>query len=234
MRFPSSNVESPPAEEPLLALVSEELQKLPPGVHVELGPNLPAFYEVNRLVLMIQDPFHVFAYWETTQNLKAQVLSRFPEEDRPGFQLVLDWVQVESGQRTTFDLGTVTSWWLEADPGFHYQARLCFYSELYGASTLLESNIVETPKYSIGPSDPLAAEDQDATNWLHDLLELTSVARKTMENDSSREEPGRATLQLAVSEGARDRPTWGGQARVDASDSPSGHNSLPPHSWPTS
>ncbi len=234
MRSPSLIVETPPAEDPLQALVSEELQKLPPGVHVDLGPSLPAFYEINRLVLMVQDPFHVFAYWEITESLKGHVLSRLPEEDRPGLQLVLDWCQLEGGQRTTFDLGTVTCWWLETNPGFHYQARLCFYSELYGTMALLESNIVETPKYSIEPSDSLAAEDQDATNWLNHLLELTSVARMKPVSGSTLAEAGRPVSQSVMLKEMEDKPPADGQGRRGSPENSTGEIGPLPNSWPTS
>jgi hypothetical protein len=234
MRFPSSIVETPPAEEPLQALVSEELQKLPPGVHVDLGPSLPAFYEVNRLVLMVQDPFYAFAYWEITESLKGHVLSRFPEEDRPGFQLVLDWCQLDGGQRTTFDLGTMTSWWLKTNPGFHYQARLCFYSEWYGTTALLESNIVETPKYSVEPTDSLAAEDRDATNWLNDLLELTSVAKMKPVRDSVLAEVGRPVSQSVMLKKMEDRPPADGQGRSDSPENSTGEIGPLSNSWPTS
>jgi hypothetical protein len=182
---------------------------------------------------MVQDPFHVFAYWEITESLKAQVLSRFPEEDRPGFQLVLHWVQIDGSQRTTFDLGTVTYWWLETTPGCHYQAHLCFYSEIYGAKTILESNIVETPKYSIEPSGLLAAEDPDATDWLNDLLELTSVARKTPESDSSLTQSGLPTQQAVPTE-TKDRPAAEDEYRSGHPDNSAVHNRPLPNNWPTS
>jgi hypothetical protein len=234
MRSPSLIVETPPAQEPLQVLVSEELQKLPPGVHVDLGPSLPAFYEVNRLVLMVQDPFHVFAYWEITESLKGHALARFPEEDRPGFQLLLDWCQLDDGQRITFDLGTVTCWWLKTNPGFHYQARLCFYSELYGTTALLESNIVETPKYSIKPSDSPATEDQDATNWLNHLLELTSVAKMKPVNDSTLVEAGPPVSQPATLKELEDRPPAVGQSRRNSPENSSGEIGPLSNSWPTS
>lgn len=233
MRSPSSILETPIAEETIQALVSEELHKLPPGVHVDLGPSLPVFYEVNRLVLMVQDPFHVFAYWDITESLKGQMLLRFPEEDRAGFQLVLDWCQLESGQRTTFDLGTVTCWWLEANPGFHYQARLSFYSELYGTTVLQESNIVETPKCSIELSDSLAAEDQDATSWLNDLLKLTSVARMKPVTGSVLAEVGRLVTEPVLLREVEDRPT-GVQDRRESPERFTEKTGPVPNSWPTS
>ena len=234
MRSPSSIAETPSAEEPLQALVSEELQKLPPGVHVDLGPSLPAFYEVNRLVLMVQDPFHIFAYWEITDSLKSQVLSRFPEEDRVAFQLVLDWFQLEGGQRTTFDLGTMTYWWLKANPGFHYQARLCFYSESYGTAVLQESNIVESPKYSIELSDSQAAKDQEATVWLTDLLEMTSVAKIKPVTDSAITEAGLPFSEPVLSKDLADRRTSDERNRGSSPENSDRRTDSLPSIWPTS
>jgi hypothetical protein len=163
------------ADESLQRLISEELQKLPPGVQVDLGPSLPSSYHVDRLVLMVQDPFRVFAYWEITEKLKSQVLARFPEEDRNTFQLVLGWSQLESSHRHYFDPGTLGQWWFETSPGAQYQARLCLYSEFYGLIPLLKSEPVETPRCSIRPVDSLAGEDPATSAWLNHLLEQTSV-----------------------------------------------------------
>ena len=234
MRSSSSIAETPPVEEPLPELVSEELQKLPPGVHVDLGPGLPAFYKSDCLELMVQDPFHAFAYWEMTESLIGQVLSRFPEEDRSAFQLVLDWCQPDGGQQITFDLGTVTCWWFKTNPGSRYQVRLCLYSELYGTTTLLESNVVETPKCSIKSSDSLSAEDQETTTWLNDLLELTSVAKMKPVDDSTLREAGRWVSQPVALAEVEDRPPAGGQDRRDSPENSTGEIGPLSNSLPTS
>jgi hypothetical protein len=177
MRPFSSALEPSFAEESLQRLISEELQKLPQGVHVDLGPSLPSFYPVDRLILMVQDSFHVLAYWEITDKLKSQVLARFPEEDRNTFQLLLEWSQLESAHRRYFDPGTLAHWWFETNPGAQYQAVLCFYSEFYGLVPLLKSKPVETPRCSIEPLYALDDPDPATTEWLSHLLEQTSVAR---------------------------------------------------------
>ena len=233
MRFPSSIVETPAAEEPLPAFVSEELQKLPPGVHVDLGPALPAFYKVDRLELMVQDPFHVFAYWEITESLKGNVLSRFPKEDRAGFQLVLDWCQSDYGQRITIDLGTVAYWWFKTNPGSRYQARLCLYSESYGTTALLESNIVETPRCFIEASNSLSGEDQDATNWLNDLLDLTSIANLKPVTDSILVEDGRSAPKPVMMTEVGNRLPEGEQEQRP-SENFAGNITPLMKSWPTS
>jgi hypothetical protein len=174
--FPSA-LEPSFAEESLQRLISDELQKLPPGVRVDVGPSLPSSYGVDRLVLMVQDPFHVYAYWEITENLKSQVLARFPEEDRNTFQLVLGWSHLESNHQRYFDAGTLAQWWFETSPRAQYQAQLYFYSEFYGRVPLLKSEPVETPGCSIGPADSLGDEDPATTEWLNHLLEQTSVVR---------------------------------------------------------
>ena len=234
MRSPASSPETLPAEEPLQALISEELQKLPPGVHVDLGPILPASYGVDRLVLMVQDPFHVFAYWEITEDLRIQALSRFPEEDRADFQMVLEWCELESGQQITFDLGTLTCWWFETNPSSHYDAQLCFYSELYGAVPFLKSNYVETPRYSIELTQQLPEEEQDTKEWLNQLLDLTGVGKMKSLTDpvfAQTEEPVPEPVSPRELE---DTPHANGQAPEDLHEDGSVRTGPLACSWPTS
>ncbi len=175
MRAPSSDMELSSAGEFPLTLVLEELQKLPRGIHVELGPSLPSSYGQDRFLLMVQDPFHVFAYWEVTELLKSQALSEYPAEDRVDFQLLLEWNELSDGGRVSLDAGTSAAWWFVTKPGKQYQARLCLYSESYGAVALMSSNAVETPACVIGPVESPAEGESTTTEWLNRLLEQACI-----------------------------------------------------------
>jgi hypothetical protein len=78
-------------EDGIQRVISEESQRVPEGVYLDFGARLPPHYGVDRLQLMVQSPFCIFAYWELTEDLMEQALKRFPPRDRPLFRPVLKW-----------------------------------------------------------------------------------------------------------------------------------------------
>jgi uncharacterized protein DUF4912 len=162
-------------EDVIERVISEESKRLPEGVYLDLGAHLPPHYGVDRLQLMVQSPFCIFAYWELTEDLMEETLKRFPPEDRPFFRPILKWFEVGGSGSQSFDIGTTTHWWFGVAPEKEYQAQLCLYSEDYGVFPVLSSNVVITPPFSLGPPPKDSQEGPETLPLLESLLNLTAI-----------------------------------------------------------
>jgi len=167
----------PGFEEESEAFIAEERKKLPTGVHLDLGSPLPARYGVNRLQLMVQSPSRIFAYWELTEELIKKALDHFPEKDHSRFQIVLQWFEVGRAMSEWFDVGTTRQWWFVTAPEKQYQARLCLYSDEYGLVSLLGSNVVTTPRFSLGPAPVDVEESARTLPLLKELVSKTGIGK---------------------------------------------------------
>jgi hypothetical protein len=168
---------SPNFEDELVdRIISEERQKFPPEIFIDFGEPLPSRYGADRLHLMVQDPFRVFAYWEITEASVQKTLRRFPAADRAGFQVLLNWIEV-CGQTTRFlDPGVASNWWFPTLPEMHYQLELGLYSEEYGWVRLLASQEVRTPSITLGPPSDETEESQQRRSLLEDLVRSTGIS----------------------------------------------------------
>jgi hypothetical protein len=168
-------------DELVQAIFLDETAKLPNGVCVDVGPDLPASYGTNRLQLMVQDPYWIYAYWEVTEALRKSALSTIPREDWDLFQMVIRLCELKENQSHWLDTGTVSSWWFNVPPAGEYQASLELYSPEYGHIPLLSSNTVCTPEVTLVPSAMEAQEEPTFLPWLSVLLEMTGIPRKPSE-----------------------------------------------------
>ena len=168
---------SPNFEDELVdRIISEERQKFPSEIFIDFGEPLPSRYGAARLHLMVQDPFRIFAYWEITEASIQKTLQRFPAEDRAGFQVLLNWIEV-CGQTARFlDPGVASNWWFPTLPEMHYQLELGLYSEEYGWVRLLASQEVQTPRITLGPPSDETEESQQGRSLLEDLVRSTGIS----------------------------------------------------------
>jgi Domain of unknown function (DUF4912) len=193
---PFSHVLQSPDEDLIEKVISEESKRIPEGVYLDLGAHLPPHYGVDKLQLMVQSPFRIFAYWELTESLIEEALQRFPLEDRPLFRPVLEWFEVGGSLAQFFDIGTTTHWWFGAAPEKEYQAQLCLYSEDYGLFPLLSSNVAITPPFWLGPAPKDSQEGPETLPLLESLLNLAAIGRPGEEARPERAAPEPAPLHV--------------------------------------
>jgi hypothetical protein len=171
-----SPVPSPNFEDDLVEqIISEERQKFPHEVFIDFGEPLPSRYGADRLHLMVQDPFRVFAYWEITEPSIQETLRRFPAADRAGFQVLLKWIDVCSQTARFLDPGVTSNWWFPTLPEMHYQLELGLYSEDYGWVRLLASQEVDTPRITLGPPSDETKESPQSRSLLEVLVRSTGI-----------------------------------------------------------
>ena len=69
---------------------SQKLRK--PVINLEISkeitPELPEKYDTDEIVVMVKDPYWLFAYWEISQQTK-EILTGEPVNGRPGADLSL-------------------------------------------------------------------------------------------------------------------------------------------------
>jgi hypothetical protein len=138
---------------------------------------------MDRLQLMVQSPFRVFAYWEVTPERLQKVLAPFPKNEQPAFRVILRWIEIGKGMQQAFDSGAASEWWFAARPGCRYQAELCLHSEEFGAISVFASNEVETPSDSVAQTVLEIEDSAETTKLLSRLVELTGLKRELKEAD---------------------------------------------------
>lgn len=113
------------------------------------GPNpglpIPPRYGRDRLVLMVQDPGHLFAYWEVTPSTLDRVRSEIGE---PGQPVLVVLGPTGEEQREVDLLGG--NYYLAVASTATYEARLALRDRHGRLHTLAGSNLVSTP--AAGPS----------------------------------------------------------------------------------
>ena len=117
--------------------------------------SIPAGYGDNRIVLMIRDPWTLFAYWEVTRAIEIKILDTV---HRKGLIIsktllrVCDVTEREFGKEKNairdFELKTwIDNWYVkDVTPGRKWMAAvgiLCTTGEFF---EFIRSNIVETPR----------------------------------------------------------------------------------------
>ncbi|GDY14906.1 hypothetical protein LBMAG53_37840 [Planctomycetota bacterium] len=130
----------------LAEATSSNIQRVPVASD---GPNpglpIPPRYGRDRLVLMVQDPGHLFAYWEVTPSTLDRVRSDISE---PGQPVLVILGPTGEEQREVDLLGG--NYYLAVASTATYEARLALRDRHGRLHTLAGSNLVSTP--AAGPS----------------------------------------------------------------------------------
>jgi len=145
---------------------SSSVQATPPPPAQE-GPDpglpIPAHYGQDRLVLMAQDPHHLFAYWELSGEALAEARGRLGE-DGTAVLLVHSGEGVE--QREVDLLGG--NYYLSVAPGARYRGELALRGSDGRLVPVAASSEVTTP--AAGPSDRVDEEWMAVDETFDELL----------------------------------------------------------------
>ncbi len=158
-----------------------------PGIHspLEERNTLPGRYGMDRLQLMVQSPFRVFAYWEVTSERLQKALAPFPQEEHNSFRMILKWIEHGQGQYQAYDSGAASEWWFETRPGCRYRAELCLHSEEFGAIPVIGSNEVETPSHSMAEAAVEIEESRETAELLSKLVDLTGLKEAAKQGEKT-------------------------------------------------
>ncbi len=126
---------------------------------------LPTSYGEDRLVLMVRDPWWLYAYWEIRPDTERAVRQQLQPDEVAGLQSVLRVAEItgrtQSGDtpHRTFDIrlsGMATNWYIQTNaPNRTFLAELGLLTKTGRFLPLARSNQVTTP-----PDGPSAVVDE--------------------------------------------------------------------------
>lgn len=150
--IPSSASSAPP-----------ETARPSPGPNGEPGLPVPDRYGEDRLVLLVQDPHHLFAYWEISDQRVGEARARLQENGTP----VLILHTTGGTEQRIIDLRG-GNYYITVAPGACYHAELALRAQDGALALLAKSNPVETP--SNGPSENLDEQWMSVDETFSELL----------------------------------------------------------------
>ena len=132
------------------------------------GLPIPDSYGLDRLVLLMQDPHHIFAYWEISPGTFARVSANAG----PGAAHVLILHTPSGPEQRDVDLRG-GNYYLSVAPGSTYRAEIALRGKDGKLYQLAVSNFVQTP--AVGPSTRTDATWMEVDETFHELLTLAGL-----------------------------------------------------------
>jgi hypothetical protein len=127
--------------------VGGDQQVMPPVEAIEI----PAGYNVDRIVALVRDPYWIFAYWEVTER-KYHELERLFGRDWPKCRMILRVYDRTTDRPAHFDIdltGAARNWYINVSSERRYQIAIGALSPDGRFEQIAISNIVETPSYRV-------------------------------------------------------------------------------------
>ncbi len=123
--------------------------------------SLPSGYGEDRVVLMVKDPWWIYAYWEIRPETERATRSALRPEEIPGLRSILRVYDVtgagEPSATQSVDVvlsGLATNWFIHTNaPGHAYLVEIGLLTARGRFVPLARSNRVTTPRF--GPSDDI-------------------------------------------------------------------------------
>lgn len=147
---PAGAISMPTGRAPAPSSLALGSSSTKPAAPARIGPEpglpIPDRYGRDRLVLMVQDPWHIFAYWE----INPDSLARISAAAGPGWATVL-LVQTAHGVESREVDVHGGNYYLTVAPGSTLRAELALRDQHGRLHLLATSNEIITP--AAGPSD---------------------------------------------------------------------------------
>jgi hypothetical protein len=134
------------------------------------GLPIPDHYGRDRLVLMVQDPLHIFAYWE----LQAETVARAINDTHGGDPVLVIHTSGNTETRSVDLRGG--NYYLSVSADQDYEAELALRSTNGALHVLVRSNKVHTPAPTISQRvDEQWMGIENTEGSFHELLELAGL-----------------------------------------------------------
>lgn len=140
-------------------------EEIPAEPIVDTGLPIPSSYDVDIMRLLVQDPFHLYAYWQLKDNPFDRLNRLFPAREHDGFHTVVKLIDETNNIAVYFDAAFGRNYWFTVFPDRTYKVELGVRSPRFGYIRLMSSNTVTTPRGTISnevapePEYRIAAEE---------------------------------------------------------------------------
>lgn len=187
---PANDAFETPEQVVAVALPVEAVSDEP---YIDLGLPIPETYNVDILRAMIQDPFHIFIYWEVRdENLKA-LTKYFSPEEAARFQTTLKLTELTGGHEAYFTVAARGRYWMMVFPDRDYEFEIGVRSREHGYISLLRSNRVHTPRGTVSPVTADEHEYQMSPPVFAGIIEASGFGADQSMNITVAAAPGAAT-----------------------------------------
>ncbi len=125
---------------------------------VDTGLPIPAHYDLDLIRAVVQDPFHLFVYWQLKDNPFDRLRRIFPPHEVETFNSVLKLIDETNSIAVYFDAAYAREYWFSVFPDRRYRVELGLRSPRHGYIRQMTSLPVTTPRGA--PSDQAAEEPE--------------------------------------------------------------------------
>jgi len=188
--------------EPLLVKDEEPAGRILPEPSPDLGLPIPEHYDFDLMRALVQDPFHLYVYWNLRGNPLDRIRRIFPTPEADSFRFVLRLIDETNNITVFFEAPYTREYWFTVFPDRTYRVELGLRSPSRGYIRLLSTQAVTTPRG--GPSDRVAPEAEysiEADEYLKVLRASHLIPERAWTLDgllladgAATDEPGRQAL----------------------------------------
>ncbi len=134
---------------------------------VDTGLPIPSHYDIDVMRLLVQDPFHLYAYWQLKDNPFDRLKRLFPTSE---FHTVLKLIDETTNIAVFFDAAFGRDYWFSVFPDRTYKVEIGVRSEPQGYIKLMTSNAVTTPRGTISDQEDADAQYQISADEYVEVL----------------------------------------------------------------
>ena len=175
-----------------LAAIPEQ----PAELIVDTGLPIPSHYDIDVMRVLVQDPFHLYVYWQLKDNPYDRLARLFPNGD---FHTVLKLVDETTNIAVLFDAAFGRNYWFSVFPDRTYKVELGVRSAQYGYIKLLTSNAVTTPRGTISDQEDVEPAYQiSADEYVQVLRESHLVPARAFTPEGVLHLPGETLEEQAA------------------------------------
>jgi hypothetical protein len=147
-------------------------EEIPAEPIVDTGLPIPSSYPMDLMRALVQDPFHLFVYWQLKDNPFDRLRRIFSDGEVETFHTALKLIDEGAQIAVYFDAAFAREYWFDVFPGRTYRIELGLRSPRYGYIKLLSSQRAETPRDTVSDQAAPEPEYQIAPDdYLHVLRE---------------------------------------------------------------
>ena len=152
--FPSHQLEIV-SETPIAELIEERITKPSQEAFIDKGLEIPDSYDVDTIRAMLQDPFHIWVYWNVRPQVFDKLKAVFPQHIAESFSPVLKVTELTFNDVKFINILESGDYWLSVLPDKHYHIEVGMLSSERGYIRLLEADEITTPRGTISTNiDP--------------------------------------------------------------------------------